>query len=145
MEIGFDEEEAVNITKIKQADVVSTLLEDNEANEEHQESHDILDIHLDKDVDPGTVLSDVQIKSPGLPEICNDEDVSLGVMKKTSSSILKKTGSLILKTNPVLKFFDAENKFRAGSLMLKRTSSVLLMTSSVLLCLMMMKTNPILM
>ena len=78
MEIGFDEEEAVNITKIKQADVVSTLLEDNEANEEHQESHVIPDIHLDKDVDPGTVVSDVQVKSPGLPEICNDEDVSLG-------------------------------------------------------------------
>ena len=41
----------------------------------------------------------------------------------------------------MLKFFDVENKFRAGSLMLKRTSSVLLMTSFVLLCLMMMKTN----
>ena len=39
----------------------------------------------------------------------------------------------------MLKFFYAKNKFRAGSLMLKRTSSELLMTSFVLLC--MMKTN----
>ena len=45
----------------------------------------------------------------------------------------------------MLKFFDVENKFRAGSLMLKRTGSVLLMTIFVLLSLMMMKTNPILM